>query len=221
MNRVLNHSRPLSPSAAMGLFASVLSLASIGPAQAKALSVDPTGLPKASYRLDPHHTSVTMQVSHMGFSHYTLRFDKISGSLEYDPEDRVHPKLTVDIESKSVDSGDRSLDGEVAGAKFFDSARYPEIVFAAGELIDHGDGQGDLAGELTFHGVTRPVTLAVAFNGWGGDVIGRTTMGFSATTQIKRSDFGVKAYEGLVGDAVDLSIEAEFQKDGLLTRLLP
>ena len=157
----------------------------------------------------------------MGFSHYTLRFDKISGSLDYDPQTRSHPKLTVDIDAKSIDSGHPDLDGEIASAKFFDAARYPAITFAADELVEHGDGAGDLTGQLTFHGVTRPVTLTVAFNGWGGDVIGRTAMGFSAKGQIKRSDFGVNAYAGMVGDVVDVSIETEFLKDGLLTRLIP
>lgn len=190
-------------------------------APALALSTDPASAPKAEYRLDPHHTSVTMRVSHMGFSHYTLRFDRLSGRLEYDPQDRDHPKLTVEIDARSIDSGDRSLDSQIAGPKFFDGARFPKIVFIARELAEGADGHGELTGDLTFHGVTRPVVLAVTFNGWGDDVIGRTAMGFSATGQIARSDFGVTAYHTLVGDTVDLAIEAEFLKDGLLTRLLP
>jgi polyisoprenoid-binding protein YceI len=213
------HQTPARPG--RRLAASVL-LATIAlAAPARAFSTDPSGVPKASYKLDAHHTSVVMRVSHMGFSHYTLRFDDISGALEYDPDDRRHPKLTVDIDPKSVDSGAKGLDGQIAGPGFFDAARFPKITFVGRELTETGDGRGELTGDLSFHGVTRPVRLQVAFNGWGGDVIGRTTLGFSARGEIARSDFGVKAYEGLVGDVVDLTIEAEFLKDGLLTRLLP
>lgn len=162
-----------------------------------------------------------MRVSHMGLSHYTMRFDKLSGRLDFDPADRAHPQLKVEIDARSVDSGHRSLDGQIAGPTFFDAAHYPKITFVARELTESGESRGVLTGDLTFHGVTRPVTLDVLFNGWGDDVIGRTALGFSATGRIDRAEFGVKAYSGLVGDTVDLFIEAEFLKDGLLTRLLP
>jgi len=101
----------------------------------------------------------------------------------------------------------------LAGKDWLDAADFPTVAFAS-TRIDAGDGvHGVVEGNLTLHGVTRPVTLAVTFNGVGGDLIPLITRaGFSATATLKRSDFGLNRFAGLVGDEVQLVIEVEFTR---------
>jgi len=179
----------------------------------------PPAIPAGSYVLDPHHSSLLAKLKHQSFSLYTLRFTGLEAHFDYDPAKLDATKLSVTVDAHTIDTatgGDafgKAFDTELLGADWLDGQRYPTMTFTS-TSVDIGDGHaGKIAGDLTFHGVTKPVTLDVVFNGAGKGVPGGDTRaGFSASTTIKRSDFGVAKFVPLIGDQVQLVIEAEFKK---------
>lgn len=178
--------------------------------QARNLSKDPAAAPAGTYKLDARHASLAAKVSHFGFSDYTFLIRGLEGEFTYDPKAPTASKLTVKVDPKSVDTGLPNFDKEIGeDPRFF--AGQP-ITFVSKSLTAAGDNKGKLVGDLTFRGVTKPVTLDVTFNGSANDMRGRPTMGFSATGVIKRSEFGFTHLAGMVGDEVELQIEAEFNK---------
>lgn len=170
-------------------------------------------VPAGAYVSDQAHTSLTAKIVHLGFSSFTLRFDKVEARFHFDPAAPEASRLAVSVDAASIDTGSKGFDQQLAGLGWFGAESFPKITFVS-DRIDLGDGQhGTVSGYLTLHGVTRPVTLAVTFNGVGLDLNPFVTrLGFSATTTIKRSDFGVTRFEGLVGDEVRLCVEIEFIK---------
>jgi polyisoprenoid-binding protein YceI len=191
-------------------FMSVL-LAS-GAAAADPTSRDPAKVPAGEWALDPRHASLVIKVPHMGgFSRYTMRFNKLAGGFTYDPANWQAAKVSITVDPKSIDTGDGGFSRTVAG--YFEPDKYPVIQFTSTGLTPAGEGKGQLTGDLNFHGVTRPVTLDVEFNGVGsGFPVSGTRLGFSGTGRIKRSEFGVTAARPFAGDVVDLIFEVEFVK---------
>ena len=153
---------------------------------------------------------------HFGLSNYYGRFDKIEAKLELNASDVEKSILHVTIDPKSVDTNfpasPNSFNEEIAGEKFFDAAKYNSITFDSTAIKLTGEKTGTVTGNLTFHGVTKPVTLDVTLN----DALPvhpmtkKPAIGFSAKSTIKRSDFGVNALEGPLSDDVNLTIETEF-----------
>ena len=194
--------------AAAFAFFAVLAGASSAPADA--ISQDPTKAPAGVYELDKAHAGLIMKIRHMGFSGYTMRFNSLSGGFTYDPADWQATKIAIAIDPRSIDTENATFNKQVAG--WFEPDKYPAILFN-GAGVTGADGKGTMTGDLTFHGVTKPVTLDVAFNGFGPGILGAgTRMGFSGTGHIKRSDFGVNNMRQFAGDDVDLSFEVEFVK---------
>ncbi|MET3663807.1 YceI family protein [Caulobacter sp. 1776] len=182
-------------------------------------SVKPADLPAGHYVLDNKHAVLTAKLKHMGYSYYTLRFTRLDADFHYDPKSPEASKINVTIDPASLDTATGAdafglkFDKELTGDGWLEVAKYPTITFVS-TSIDVGDGQhGSVTGDLTFHGVTKPVVLDVTFNGVGSGMIPLTTRtGFSAMTSIKRSEFGVGKYAPLIGDEVTLNIEVEFEK---------
>jgi polyisoprenoid-binding protein YceI len=181
-------------------------------ADASVRSRDPAAVPAGDYVLDREHASVVVRVGHMGFSRYTLRFDRIEGGFSYDPAQPDASQVTAVIDAESLDAGPPNL-GRRFADEFLDAKANPKITFVSTGLVRRADGTGTLSGQLTLCGVARPVELNVVFNGVGPGLIGGTRVGFSATGRIRRSDFGsTKDLPTLVGDDVDVEIEAEFYR---------
>ena len=182
------------------------------PALANPSTQDPAKVPAGSYALDKRHASLTVRIVHMGFSHYTMRFNGLDGSFTYDPANWQATKATFTVDPKSVDTNDAAFNKQIAG--YFEADKYPTISFVSTN-IQGQDGKGTMTGDLTFHGVTKPVTLDVTFAGAGHGIapIG-TRLGFSGSTQIKRSDFGLSNFvlNQFTGDDVDVIFEVEFEK---------
>lgn len=174
-----------------------------------------TDLSKAhtgKYVMDASHASVLFNLSHLGYSHYFGRFNKLEGTLQFDNKAPEKSKLEVTINMNSVDTNNEKLQAELVSKSWFDAAQYPKATFVSTKIEKTSDSTGKVTGDLTLHGVTKPVVLDVTFNGAGTRPIMNTdAMGFSATTTIKRSDFNVSNYVPMVGDAVTLTIEAEFE----------
>jgi polyisoprenoid-binding protein YceI len=189
-----------------------LSLVLAGPGLATPQTRDPAKVPAGTYVLDKRHASLVARVPHLGgFSRYTLRFKGLDGSFTYDPADWRATPVTFTVDPRSADTGDAGFDKDIAG--FLGADRYPAIVFTVTGITAGDNGEGQVTGDLTFHGVTKPVTLTANFNGVGPGLLGAgTRVGFSGTTRIKRSDFGATAVSQWAGDDVDLEFEVEFTK---------
>lgn len=196
----------------IAMAAVVIAVLSSTQALADPHSQDPTKVPAGQYILDKNHASLLVKIPHMGFSHYTMRFDRLDGGFTYDPANWTATKVTITVDPTSINTGQASFDKTIAGPDYFDAAKYPAITFVSTAVAGQ-EGTGTVTGDLTFHGVTKPVTLDVVFNGVGPGMLGLgTRLGFSGTTRIKRSDFGVTAVSQFTGDDLDLMFEAEFTR---------
>jgi polyisoprenoid-binding protein YceI len=193
--------------------AAVLFLHASGALAAGPANPDPAVVIAGTYNVEPSHTRVQFTVSHMGFTNWYGDFTGASGSLRIDPKDVAASKVEISIPTASVSTTNTILDGELKSADWFDAAKFPTIRFVSTAVKPTGPGTADITGDLRFHGVTRPVVLAARFNGAGVNPIDKAyTLGFDATTTIKRSDWGVKTYVPLIGDETVLRISAAFEK---------
>jgi polyisoprenoid-binding protein YceI len=181
-------------------------------AQAQTVSHDPAATEAGAYSVEPYHTRVLFSVSHLGFTTWYGEFSNVSGNLNLDPKAPAKSTLEIHIPVASLSTSNTTVDGELKGDKWFDAAQFPEITFKADKVTPTGKDTAKVTGSLTFHGVTKPVTLAVKFNGAGTNVLDKKyTAGFEVSGKIKRSDFGVKTYLPLIGDDVDLIVSAGFE----------
>ncbi len=195
------------------------------------------------YRLDPVHTRVLFTISHAGYSQAIGTVSGSQGVVAFDPKDWRSAKLSVEVPLQRLDMGDAEWTQAVLARRFLDAALYPVAKFVSSrveavdaEAVDadiagstahgstaHGNVANDdaskrarICGTLTLHGTDRDLCLDVTFNKLKHYPLPpfRTTVGFSATATLKRSDFGITAWKSLVGDEVQLRIEAEAQRDG-------
>jgi len=194
------------------------------PAQASAADVNYGKA--ATYKIDPTHASLIWRVKHMGLSNYTARFTGFDATLQFNPDDASATSLTATIDPTSVetdypgdfkaghpDSPYDTFDAEIAqSSDYFNAGAFPQITFNSTDVTKAGPDTGTVTGDLTFLGVTKPVTLDVKYNGvaqfpWAPE---EDHIGFSATGTLTRSDFGLTAGVPYVGDEVEIIIEAEF-----------
>ncbi|GIW40319.1 MAG: polyisoprenoid-binding protein [Candidatus Binatia bacterium] len=169
-----------------------------------------------TYKVDPDHTSVTFRVRHL-FTKVQGRFDRFEGKIVFDPSEPRKARVEGWIDVASVNTNVEERDKDLRSARFFDAAKYPKIEFRSTRVLEVAkDGKhGKLEGQLTIHGVTRPVVLDVAYLGEATDPWGNKRAGFSAKTTIDRKDFGLTWNEVLetggvlVGEEVEIEIQAE------------
>ena len=169
------------------------------------VSTNPKVVAAGEYKLDPHHTSVTAKLVHMGLSHYTLRFDAVSGRFAFDPHHAAASDVEISIDPKSVDTGDQVFDKKIT-SKYFETDKYPSLTFSSATVKIVGD-HILVDGVLDFHGVKKPVALNVIYRGFA-----QSRMGFSGEATFKRSEFGVGEWIPLEADEVTILVEAEFVK---------
>lgn len=175
-------------------------------------AVDLSSAPSGAYSLDKGHGYISFTYMHQGYSKPMLRWRDWDSTLNWNQDDPTLSTVSVAINAASVDSGVDKFDAHLKSADFFEVETYPTINFASTSLSKTGAATGVMIGDLTIKDVTRPVTLDVTFNKAGETRGGGNKIGFSATTQIKRSDFGVDLYVPYVGNDVDLLIEVEYEK---------
>jgi polyisoprenoid-binding protein YceI len=174
-------------------------------------TVDPTRLEGGAYRLDPNHIALLWKVNHLGFAKFVGRFNRVDASLDFDPAAPQASRLEVLVETASVDSRLPELDETLRGSGWLDAARFPQASFRSTAIEIIGPASGNVSGELTLRGITRPVTLSVTFSGGAPNLVtGRYTLGFAASATIRRSEFALDALVPAIGDEVELEIHAEF-----------
>ncbi|WCS24101.1 YceI family protein [Methylobacterium sp. NMS14P] len=174
---------------------------------------DPAQIQAGTYAVDPGHTQVGWRVSHMGFSNYAGGFSDVSGTLELQPKNPASAKLSVKIPVASVTTTSAKLTDELKGDQWLDAAKFPDMTFVSTKVAPEGKDRAKVTGNLTLHGVTKPVTLDVTLVGAGVNPLSKkVTVGFEATGTLKRSEFGVKTYVPLIGDELHLTIAGAFEK---------
>jgi polyisoprenoid-binding protein YceI len=180
-------------------------------ALASALALAAPAAFAGTYTLDPGHTQVVFSWNHFGYSNPTAQFGKIDGTLEFDAASPTKSSVKVTIPLASVNSNVEKLDEHLQGADFFDSAKYPDAVFRSTK-VEKGAGENHLkvTGDLSLHGVTKPIVLDVTVNKVGEHPMRKApAAGFDATATIKRSDFGISTYVPMVSDDIKLHITSE------------
>jgi len=177
-------------------------------------------IPTGTYTLDKPHASLIFKVNHMGFSHWTARFTRFDAQLQFDPAKPAADQVMVTIDPASI-TPDNPPPGFVAslqGVQWLNAGQFPQITYKSRHVETVGKNGLRITGDMTMHGVTRPVVLEATFNGGyiGHPMDPHARVGFSAHGTLKRSEFGIAfgvpqpgSTMG-VSDAVDFTIEAEF-----------
>ncbi len=179
--------------------------------------------PSGEYALDPHHTTVTVRAQHFGLAHYTLRFNTVSGTLNFNAENPAQSTVQATVDVTSLDTpytGNRDFDAELQNSSWLDSASFATATFTSTSVEQTGPNTARVTGDLTLKGQTHPLTLDVTYGGshsphpMGMQI---SSIGFSARGTIQRSQFGVnellpRAGNDGVSDAVEILIEAEFTR---------
>ncbi len=175
-------------------------------------AVDPARVQAGTYMVDPAHTQVAFTVNHFGFNNYVGLFGTITGSLTIDPAQPEKASVSIEIPMDQARTSSTDLDKHLQSPDFLNTAQYPTAKFVSTGVTVDGT-TAEIAGNLTLLGVTKPVTIDARFTGAGNHPMNKKlNVGFSGTTTIKRSEFGMGKYVPLVSDDVTLAITVAFEK---------
>jgi polyisoprenoid-binding protein YceI len=173
---------------------------------------------KTTWKIDPAHSSAQFVVRHMMITNVRGGFSGLQGTVVYDPDDLKASSVDVTIDVNTLSTGDPNRDAHVKSAEFLDAEKYPTITFKSKSITKDGDGL-KVTGDLTVHGVTKEVVLNVdGPTEEQKDPWGNIRVGASATTKIKRSDFGLTWNAALetggimLGDDLKLEVEVSLIK---------
>ena len=167
-----------------------------------------------TYTVDTPHTLVSWDVNHMGFNDYFGLFGGATGSMTLDPAHPAATKVSVEVPISGLTTTNPKLNTHLSSPDFFDVSKFTTAKFVSTAVMVKGT-TAIIHGDLTLHGVTKPITLSAKFVGAGTSLAmagSKATVGFQAKGVIKRSDFGMGAFVPLVSDEVELKISAAFEK---------
>jgi polyisoprenoid-binding protein YceI len=166
-----------------------------------------------TWKIDPAHSAAQFSVRHMGISTVRGQFQKVTGTVQYDPKDVTKTSLEATIDTASVDTRVEMRDNDLRGPNFFDVQKYPTIAFKSKKTESAGEGKLKITGDLTIHGVTKEVVLDVdGPTAAVKDPKGNMHVGASAATKVNRKDFGVNGAPTMVGDDVSIILDVELVK---------
>lgn len=168
------------------------------------------------YALDPVHTRVLFAVSHAGFSQALGMVSGSTGGLDFDPDDWSSARLEATVPLSRLDLGDPAWNTAALADRLLDAGDHPEARFVSTAITPHDAQHAQVCGDLTLRGVTAPLCLDVTLNAHKRHPLPpfRRTIGFSATGTLSRSAFGIDAWKSVIGDSVELRIEAEAVRRG-------
>ena len=167
-----------------------------------------------TYRIDRAHSEAVFQVRHL-LTKVRGRFSDFEGTIQYDEANPERSSVNATIQATSIDTNESDRDTHLRSADFFDVEKFPTLTFRSTRVTKKGSESFDVAGDLTIHGVTKPVTLNVTFLGKATDPWGNERLGFEGETTINRKDFGLTwsaALETggfLVGDEIKISVSVQ------------
>jgi polyisoprenoid-binding protein YceI len=167
-----------------------------------------TVLAADSYKIDPAHTAVTFKIAHLNLSWTHGRFNDVSGNFVIDSAEPTQSSFSLQIKPESVDTANSQRDTHLRSPDFFNVKQFPAITFTS-KSVKPTQGGYEVSGELTLHGVTRPVTFTLAGGRTAEFPPGVRRTGYSTQLKLKRSDFGMDKMQGAVGDDVYVAISFE------------
>lgn len=203
------------------IVAALASIAMIGTANAQGQTLD--GVDAGTYKLDTTHTYLTFSVSHGGLSDYVVNMTGFDATLDFNPEDPTSSSIMMTIDPTQLNTyypdpaKKAGWEDEISNdPKFFNAGEFPAITFQSTGVTKTGDYKGNVTGDLTFLGMTKPVTMSVTYNGtanlpWMGET---DLIGFDAEGSFKRSEFGMSHLQGGIGDEVTIKFSGEFVHAG-------
>jgi polyisoprenoid-binding protein YceI len=165
---------------------------------------------QSTYTLDKAHSSIAFSISHFYVSTTEGKFNDFDGKLTFAPGKPGEGAVTIHVAPGSIQTDSPARDEHLRTADFFDVAKFPSASFVSTAAVPRDGRTGKLTGNFTLHGVTRPVTLDVTLRTADANA---ATLDFTATGTLKRSDFGITSYPGIIGDDVKLTIAAEFDRN--------
>jgi polyisoprenoid-binding protein YceI len=187
-----------------------LTLAAVGLAAASSARAE-----TSVYRFDPPHTQILFSADHQKFSHPVGRLKVKDGWFQFDDKDFTTARVDVEIDMKSADIGDDKWSETIRGGQLLDADKYPTARYTSKSVEKKGDRTGVIHGDLTLHGVTRPVDIEFTLNRVANDPYRfKQKAGFSATATIRRADFGITRYTDVIGENIELRFEIEGLRDG-------
>src|SRR3954471_19140233 len=172
----------------------------------------------ATYTIDPAHSEINFKIRHLMITNVTGSFTKFEGTLESSKDDFSDAQIHFEADTDSVTTHNEQRDAHLRSAEFFDAEQFPKLTFDSTSIEKKGEDQYKLNGNLTMHGITKPVTLNAEFLGVNKDPWGQTKVGFEITGKLERKEFGLTwnaALEGggvLVSDDVKLQINVQLIK---------
>jgi polyisoprenoid-binding protein YceI len=173
---------------------------------------------RTTWKVDPAHSQVEFAVRHMMITTVRGRFTDVKGTVVTEGNDSTKAQVEVIIDVNSIDTREPQRDAHLKSADFFDVEKFPYITFKSRRVTDVRGDEFKLVGDLTIHGVTREVVLEVTSEGQAKDPWGNERAGYSATTRINRSDFGLTWNQALetggllVGDEIKITLDLELVK---------
>ena len=220
----------------LGLTAAILTAAALpgaaqnaAPVEAPAVTAEapaaaaPVALPGSdrtipaagAYTFDPAHSQIVFDYNHMGFSTSHGFVNGVEGRLMLDPANIAASSVEASFPLSALRTIDAELDKHIMGPDFFNvTGEMPVVTFKSTSVVADGDDEALVTGDLTLNGITRSVVLEVEFDGAGLDPMTQAeTVGFTAETEIRRSDFNLSAFVPAVSDEVDIEINVEARRD--------
>jgi polyisoprenoid-binding protein YceI len=165
-----------------------------------------------TYTFDPMHSYVLYHINHFGFSNPSGKW-MFNGTVSLDKNKPQNSKVNIVIKTADIVTGIPELDDHLKKPLFFDVGKFPTATFVSNKVTATGRETAKVQGILTLHGVSKPVTLNVKLNKAGENPVNnKIGVGFTASTKLKRSDFGIDAFSPGLGDDVKIDIEAEAYK---------
>ena len=181
--------------------------------------------PSGEYTLDPNHSTLVVRVPHFGLSSYQLRFNGLSGALNFNAENPAQSTVQISVDATTLDtpySGETDFDAQLQNSEYLDSATYPTATFRSTSVEQTGPNTARVTGDLTIRNQTHPATFDVTYNGsWRQHPVGIpiSGVGFTARGTINRADYGMGAGvppaaepQNGIGNEVELVLEAEFNR---------
>ena len=172
----------------------------------------------ATYKIDPAHSEISFKIKHLMITNVTGSFTKFEGTMESSKDDFTDAQIHFEADTESITTHNEQRDAHLRSAEFFDAEKNPKVTFDSTSVEKNGEDNYKLTGNLTMHGITKPVTLNAEFLGVNKDPWGQSKVGFEITGKLSRKEFGLTwnaALEGggsAGGDEVKLHINVQLIK---------
>ncbi len=190
--------------------ATVAGVAAFSPVDPQATNTQATDTQATeTYKVDPVHTTAIFRIKHLGVTYFYGRFNETTGSFTLNTENPSEMSFDVQIKTQSVDTNAARRDNHLKSPDFFNAKQFPTISFKSKSVQSSGENTYTVAGDLTLHGVTKPISVQMEFVGQGDRGQRGYRAGFEVTFTIKRSDYGMNYMQGMLGDEVRIMVGLE------------